>query len=155
MLMGALYHLHAEESRIQCLTEAFRVLKPGGFAICTVMSRYNGFIAAFTWNLVDSFGGIEALKDTLENGTISEGPKLPLFYSHTPTGIITEMSAAGSIDIHLVAVEGITSAIGDKRNVLPEDKKFANDLLRAIEMTESILEILGISRNIIAIGKKE
>jgi len=154
LLMGALYHLQTEESRIQCLTEAFRVLKPGGFALCTVMSRYNGLISAFTWNLVDNFGGIDALMNALETGSISERPKLSLFYSHTPIGIKTEMSVAGFSDIHLIAVEGIASAIGDKRNVLPVDKKSANELLKAIEMTESIPEILGISRNIIAIGKK-
>jgi len=155
LLMGALYHLKSDESRIQCLTEAFRVLKPGRLAICTVMSRYNGLIAAFTWDLVDSFGGMDALKNALETGSTSvAGPKMPLFYSHTPSGIITEMSVAGFKDIHLIAVEGIASAIGDKRNILPEDKKSAMQLLKAIEMTESVPDILGISRNIIAVGKK-
>jgi len=154
LLMGALYHLQSAESRIQCLTEAFRVLKPGGFAICTVMSRYNGLIAAFTWNHVENFGGIEALKSALETGSTTVGPKMPLFYTHTPGGIITEMSVAGFYDISLIAVEGIASAIGDKRNVMPEDEKSAKELLYAIEMTESIPDILGVSRNIIAVGKK-
>jgi len=95
LLMGALYHLQTEESRIQCITEAFRVLKPGGFALCTVISRYNGIIAAFTWSLVDTFGGIEAIKSTINTGITSVEHKLNLFYTHTPDGIISEMSAAG------------------------------------------------------------
>ena len=154
LLMGALYHLQSEDSRIECLTEAFRVLKPGGYALCTVISRYAGLIAALTWNLVDAFGGIEAFKNALRTGITSIGPKLPLSYTHTPDGIISEMSNAGFKDIRLIAVEGVASVLGDKRNVLPEDEKSAAQLLKAIEMTESIPDILGASRNIIAVGKR-
>ena len=94
------------------------------------------------------------MKSSLKTGIASVGTSLPLSYTHTPDGIKTEMAAAKFNNIRLIAVEGIASAIGDKRNILPEDEKSAAQLLQAIEMTESIPDILGVSRNIISVGQK-
>ena len=58
LLMGALYHLQSQESRIKCLTEAFRVLKYDGFVICTVMCRYTGLISTLKWNLFKGIANI-------------------------------------------------------------------------------------------------
>ena len=146
LLMGALYHLHTPESRIKCLTEAFRVLKPGGFIICTVMNRYNGVIAPLKYNLIDSYG-IENIEKTLDNGIHEKAN----FYSHTPDEIIMELAAAGFEEIKLIAVEGIANVLGD--NKIPDNEKEAAHLLWGVERTESISELIGVSRNIIGVGK--
>lgn len=41
-LMGPLYHLQDEESRIKAINEAIRVLKPGGMLFCSFILIYGG-----------------------------------------------------------------------------------------------------------------
>jgi len=150
LIMGALYHLQSQESRLKCLTEAFRVLKNGGHVICTVINRYNIFAASIVWNLfLDDPGRLEKVIKT----GMDDGFTLPQAYSHTPSEIITELSSAGFKDAQAVAVEGIASAFGDY--TWPTDEKEAARLLKCIELSESIPDLLGVSRNIIAVGKKE
>ncbi len=43
-LMGPLYHLMTEESRIQAITEAKRVLKPGGYLFSSFILMFGGVI---------------------------------------------------------------------------------------------------------------
>lgn len=43
-LMGPLYHLMSEESRIRAITEAKRVLKPGGYLFSSFILMYGGVI---------------------------------------------------------------------------------------------------------------
>ena len=43
-LMGPLYHLMTEESRLQAIQEAKRVLKPGGFLFCSFILMFGGVI---------------------------------------------------------------------------------------------------------------
>lgn len=152
LLMGALYHLRSSESRVQCLREAFRVLRDGGIILCTIISRYNAIISSLKYDLFSQLNmDIVDFEEILATGITSKS-RLPLSYCHTPAEITCEMSMAGFIDSQLIAVEGIANAMGD--NSLPEDKVAAEQLLKCVEITESIPELLGVSRNIIAVGKK-
>jgi len=151
LIMGALYHLQSHESRSQCLNEAFRTLKRGGHIICTVISRYTVLVSSLKWNLFHIYD-LDTLKKIIETGKV-EGFTFPQAYFHTPNEIITELTTAGFKGVHTVAVEGIANAFGDYS--LPTDEKEASRLLECIELVESTPELLGVSRNIIAIGKKD
>jgi len=147
LLMGALYHLHSSRARNKCLSEAYRVLKPGGLILCTVMSRYGLLIATQKYRLFDSYSR-KYVEDSLNTGIHDKAN----FYAHTPDEIVLEMSSAQFKSIRLVAVEGIGNALTD--NKIPEDEREAARLLWSIELTESAPELLGVSRNIIAVGEK-
>ena len=147
LLMGALYHLHSPESRVKCLLEVYRILKPGGLIICTVISRYTALIATMKYKIFDIYNQ-DYLEKTLETGI----HKKANFYMHTPNEIISEMSCANFDNIKLIAVEGIASVLGD--NQLPQDEGEAARLLWCIELLESKMDIIGASRNIIAVGKR-
>ena len=71
LLMGALYHFHSSEARVKCLTEAFRVLKPSGMILCTVMNRWNTVIAPLKYKIFDSYG-LQNLEKALATGAFEK-----------------------------------------------------------------------------------
>ena len=150
LLMGALYHLQSQESRSKCLAEAHRVLKRGGQIICTVISRYTVLVSTLKWNIFHRYD-IDTLERIITTG-MSDGFSFPHSYFHTPGEIVAELTNAGFGDIRNFAVEGIANAFGDYD--LPTDEKEAERLLKCIELTESIPDLLGVSRNIMAVGNK-
>jgi len=147
LLMGALYHLQSPEARARCLSETFRILKPGGLILCTIMNRFALVIASQKYKLFDSYSR-EYIENSFKTGIHDKAS----FYAHTPDEIISEMTSAQFESIQLIAVEGIGNALTN--NQVPEDKREAARLLWCIELTETVPELLGASRNIIAVGRK-
>jgi len=147
LLMGALYHLHTHKARQKCLAEAFRVLKPGGLIICTVMNRFGLIIAAQKYKLFDNYSR-EYLEDSFNTGIHDKAN----FYTHTPDEIAAEVSAAGFESTQLIAIEGFANALSS--NQLPADEREVSRLLWSIELTESVPSLIGVTRNIMAISKK-
>ena len=154
LLMGALYHLQSKESRIKCLTEAFRVLKKGGVFLCTVMNRYNYLISSLKYSHLREKINIETIKHALSTGVYDNTSytMLPLAYGYAPGEIVLEMTETGFKDIAQIAVEGIANALSD--NTLPLDEAEAERLIKCIELLESVPELIDVSRNIITVGKK-
>ena len=146
LLMGAMYHLHTQEARLRCLTEAYRVLKPGGLIICTVMNRFNSVVSPMKYKIFDSCSR-ESIINALDTGIHEKAN----FYAHTPDEIRSEMSSAKFESIKLIAVEGIGHAL---YTGLPSDEREYSRLFWTIELSESIPELMGVSRNIMAVGKK-
>ena len=52
LMMGPLYHLIEKNDRIKALSEAKRVLKPGGILLAAVISRYASLLDGFRRNLI-------------------------------------------------------------------------------------------------------
>ena len=154
LLMGALYHFQAIESRMKCLTEAFRVLRKDGVLLCTVMNRYNYLISSLKYSHLREKIGLDSIKHALSTGVYDNTAytSMPLLYGYTPREIFLEMKESGFDDITQIAVEGIANALGD--NTLPLDENEAEKLIKCIELVESVPELLGVSRNIITVGKK-
>ena len=44
LLMGPLYHAQKSDERLSILHEAIRVLKPGGYLFCTIISQFASFM---------------------------------------------------------------------------------------------------------------
>jgi len=147
LLMGAMYHLHSREARLDCLREAHRVLKPGGALVCTIISRYTQLIATLKYRSFDDYP-----RDYIENSLRSGVHPKANFYFHTTDEIADELAAANFENIRLIAVEGIANALTN--NQIPDDDTFAKELLWAVERTESDPNLLCISRNIIAVSNK-
>jgi len=149
LIMGALYHLQSYESRMKCLAEGYQVLKKGGHIICTVINGYNIFAASIIWNLF--LNDLGTLEQAIKTG-MADCFTLPQAYSHTPREILAELSNAGFETPMVLAVEGIASAFGDY--TWPTDEKESARLKKCIELSESIPELIGVSRNVMAVGRK-
>ncbi|MDR2571754.1 MAG: class I SAM-dependent methyltransferase [Oscillospiraceae bacterium] len=151
LLMGALYHLQERSSRLQCLAEAKRILKPKGVLISTFISRYSSLVGYFKWGFVGE-SHIKLINESLLTGKYNNLPYFPNAYFHTPEEIYSEMSDAGFTDAQLIAVQGFANPY--KFEEFSNDEYKLSELLRLIELTEDKPELLGISKDIIAVGKK-
>ena len=151
LLMGALYHLQEQQERLDCIKEAYRVLKPNGTAVIAFISRYASLIDGMKYSLVKDSEFLAILDKDLDTGKHDNPNKKDEYFTtaffHTPELIYQEIQLGLFKNINLFAVEGFASAI---------DTKVSLDVvLKYINMTECVPELMGISSHILAVCKKE
>jgi ubiquinone/menaquinone biosynthesis C-methylase UbiE len=149
LLLGPLYHLMTRAERITALTEARRVLRPGGVLLAAAIGRFMA--------VLDSAqrGGLTAdVAATLVPG-LSTGvhdPTLGLTdaFFHTAAQLQQEVTEAGLADVRVVGIEGpawtIVDAPGDDA-----DARF-DSALRCAQLTENFAEIVDSSAHLMALA---
>jgi len=158
LLFGPLYHLTEQKQRIKALSEAKRVLKPGGILLCAVISRFASLFDGFQRDLVIDNQFFKLLKDDLKTGIhLNETDNLEYFttaYFHKPKEIITEIADSGLKFEKLIAIESfgwITRNFNEKL----KDSTYMEKLLQTIRIVESDEDLMAISPHIIAVARKE
>ena len=156
LLLGPLYHLIDRHDRTQALTEARRVVRPGGRVFVAAISRWAARLdGVLTERLY------ETRPNALEVITASEsdGRLLPLApggfggYTHRPSDLADEIHDAGLTLEDLVGVEGLPIASSELTGRLtdPAAHQVLLDSARAIER---IPELLGLSSHLIATTRR-
>ncbi len=105
LLMGPLYHLPDPARRAAALTEARRVLRPGGRLVAAALSRVGRAIvtAADGIDTAAAAGVVTMLAD----GCIpSTGIWERHVYRHTSAAFRHEVAQAGFVDVSIAGVEG-------------------------------------------------
>jgi len=154
LLMGPLYHLQDRDDRLRCLTEASRVLKPGGVLLCEAISRYASLVDGFKYADVKDPSFLDILDRDLATGRHDPGGTsyFTTAFFHTPGELEAEVAEAGFGNIELIAVEGFANAM-DSHAIL-KDKKQGELLLEYIRKTERVPELMGISGHFFATAQK-
>ncbi len=121
-LMGPLYHLMSEKSRICAIREAIRVLKPGGYLFCSFILMFGGVIY-----------GLRELQDTIllpkeqELFDVAAQDKSLSFEAFTYAYMTTVRDAkalmAGFPDLKTETVFGQESILSPYKNVLSKSPK--------------------------------
>jgi ubiquinone/menaquinone biosynthesis C-methylase UbiE len=151
--MGSLYHMQEKEDRLKALDETKRVLKTGGVAICSFISRYAVLLDGFKESLVDDNRFLEILDEVLQTGRHNnkETNYFTTAYMHTTDEIMSEMEEAGFDDVKLIGVQGFASCFNN--NMIFKDNRRLELVLKYLRQTEGIPE-LSFSHHIIAVGVK-
>jgi len=155
LLMGPLYHLQDRDDRLRCLSQAMRVLKPGGVLLCEAISRYASLVDGFKYADVNDPRFIDILDRDLATGLHDPGDTayFTTAFFHTPGGLEAEAAEAGFERIELIAVEGFANAM-DSHAIL-KNKKLRELLLEYIRRTERVPELMGISGHFFAAARKQ
>ena len=156
LLMGALYHLQEKEDRLQCLKEAYRILKKGGTAVFSYISRYASMIDGFKHGFINDPMFCDIMdKDILTGRHNNPENKHGYFtnaYFHTTNDVKNELIESKFCDLLLYAVESFGNMV-DIRDYIGNNEKLQK-LLHYIKIIEQDMEMIGISDHWLVISKK-
>lgn len=155
LLMGPLYHLLNLDDRKKAVTEALRVLKPGGIIFSAFISRYAPVIDLLK-NYPKYISDYEkTLFSLIKNGENIESEENPGFtdaYFSTPDEAISLMENAGLKTLRFSAVEGF---VGITENKLYElDEKEFKKWIELIYKVGNDPNCIGISEHLLYVGMK-
>jgi SAM-dependent methyltransferase len=156
LLLGPLYHLRRRRDRVRALTEARRVVRPGGPVFVAAISRWAPRLAGeLRLRLYEELPAIREETPRVER----TGFIPPLFYQsftgycHRPSQLRAELHGAGLEVVDLVTVEGLAFALGDldERMADPVGREVVLDAARAIER---VPELLGLGPHLLATTRR-
>jgi ubiquinone/menaquinone biosynthesis C-methylase UbiE len=157
LLLGPLYHLTEQHDRKMALSEAWRVLKPGGSIFAAGISRFASTIDGFLSGYYRDPAFQEIMRRDLASGQHRNPTNHPAYFTeaffHHPQELVNEISETGFEVKGLFAVEGIIYLIEDAINDWDSDTmgKFLLEVMTKIEAEPSLM---GASPHILCVGMK-
>jgi SAM-dependent methyltransferase len=149
LLLGPLYHLPEREDRLKALSEAHRVLCPGGIVFAAAISRFASTLEGLRRDLLSQPEFKQIVHRALNEGQRQD----PTAYTHRPEALRQEIEAAGFSVEALVAVEGPAWLIPDLDERLADPVR-RDDLLGMLRTLEGEPSLLGASPHLLAIGRR-
>ncbi len=157
LVLGPLYHLVEQDSRISALREAFRVLKNGGMLFVAAISRYGSIADGFFKNFVDDPEFVQIMMRDIEDGQHRNPHRRPGYFTkaffHRPEDLEAELEEAGFSGHQVLAIESIFGYIPDNAKKL-KNESFRNLLMKTLKAIESEQSILGLGGHLMGIAKK-
>ncbi|MFF3860043.1 class I SAM-dependent methyltransferase [Streptomyces sp. NPDC002209] len=106
LLLGPLYHLHDKGDRLSALTEAARVVRPGGLVAAAAISRYSPLLDYIATTGITEPAVQDGVRDTLNQGRYAGQRGFTVAYFQTSDELREEVTEAGFADPTLYGVEG-------------------------------------------------
>jgi len=151
LFFGPLYHLIARQDRLAALSEAYRVLKPGGLLFAAGIARAASLMDAMHKGKV--YSKLKVIEEELATGVhrkISED--MTFAYLHRPNELKEELETSGFNHVSIRAIEG---PVWEKRVIEElQGQKDWEKLLAILEKIETEESIIGASAHIMAIGQR-
>jgi len=157
LLLGPLYHLTSSADRARALSEAARVLKPGGVLLAAAISRYGSALDGLARELYDDPRFAAMVDQDLSDGQHRNATtRLDYFttaYFHRPEDLRAEVSSAGFLLHGLYGIEGPAWILPDLAARL-NDPRRKETVLRVARLLESEPTVLATSAHLLAVGRK-
>lgn len=154
MLHGPLYHLTTRNERVQVLSEARRVLQPGGVALAFGITRYAGLIYGLLKGYVFDPHYQKMIRTEVTTGLRQDPPDwlftFPNAYFHLPDELESEVEEAG------LSCEGVFGIIGPAWMVPDLERSWQDPDQRAVilEIARMIENEPALGPRLLAVGRK-
>lgn len=157
LLLGPLYHLTDAADRQAALTEARRVVTPGGVVVAAAISRFASTLDGLRLGFLREEGFEAIVEGDVHTGQ-HRNPQdrkgwFTTAYFHRPEELGPELERAGLLPIGVLAVEGPAWMLPDLGDWLDDPRDRAR-LLAAVGRVDAEPSLLGASAHLLAVGKR-
>jgi SAM-dependent methyltransferase len=153
LLLGPLYHLVERAARVAALTEAWRVLRPGGLIAAAAINRSASLVDGIASGYLDDAEFAAIVESDLSTGEHHNPEGRPGWFTtaffHHPDQLRAEMAEAGLDRIIVYGVEGPGGPFAVDRRL---DDAERERLLWAARLIETEPTMLGWSFHLLAVG---
>ncbi len=147
LLLGPLYHLVERDDRVRALTEAHRVVRPGGVVVAAAISRFASLLdgVAHGWLDPEFSAVVDAdLASGVHRNPTGREEWFTTAYFHRPEELVEEAHAAGLHVDGVFGIEGpaywaIRREAGRLGDVSDEDLRLVLAAARAVEEEPSLI----------------
>ena len=157
LLLGPLYHLTDASDRARALAEATRVLKPGGWFVGAVISRWASALDGLARDLFRDPRFRDIVTRDLDEGQHRNPTEnLDYFttaYLHRPDEALDEVRAAGLDAPRIFAIEGPAWLLPDVHERITDPRR-AKELLDLLPLLEAEPSLLGVSAHLLLVARK-
>ncbi|MFJ2828569.1 class I SAM-dependent methyltransferase [Streptomyces sp. NPDC087263] len=154
-LLGPLYHLPDADDRRLALSEARRVVKPGGLVVAAAINRYASLFEHVTYAHLHTERMQEAISKILRTA-VHDGDHFTLAYFHRGEELADEFRESGLSDVQVFGIEGpawsLVKAVEQQPGDGPTDDLIAS-AMTAARMAEPYPELLAASSHLLAVGR--
>jgi ubiquinone/menaquinone biosynthesis C-methylase UbiE len=156
LLLGPLYHLTSGSDRARALSEARRVLKPGGRLFAAGISRFASALDGLIRNrLADSrFARIveQDLRDGVHRNDTDRLDYFTTAYFHEPAELQAEIASAGFHCDGIYGIEGPGWLLQDFDDRWDDSRRRA-ELLETARKLEAEPSLLGVSAHLLVVAR--
>jgi SAM-dependent methyltransferase len=154
LMLGPLYHLLDASDRELALSEAHRVLRPGGLLFAAAISRFAALLDMLVRLDTLDAEAMPIVAEAVKSGAFRGGRKLfTNAYLHLPSELAREVEAAGFEGAQVFSVEGPGFLVHDFEERWSDPAR-RDILLDAARLAESEPEMLGAASHLLAVARK-
>ncbi|MFD5319695.1 class I SAM-dependent methyltransferase [Streptomyces sp. NPDC127098] len=158
LLLGPLYHLTDAGDRRQALTEAFRVLRPGGLLAAAGINRYASLFEHTAFAHLHRDDVRRSIAGILESRVHDGKKSFTQAYFHSADELRGEVAAAGFEGVEVFGVEGPTWGMLKATEQFTGESVIGTPLfesaLAAARMAEPYPELLAASSHLLSVARR-
>jgi ubiquinone/menaquinone biosynthesis C-methylase UbiE len=146
-----------ENERLRALSEAHRVLKPGGLLFAAAISRFTSVLDGFLRGFIQDPGFMKIIDRDLRTGQHRNPTNKPEYFTtaffHHPEELEEEIKQAGFRSVNVYAVTGFAWLL-PSFNRIWKDPLLRARLMDILDRTEREPSLLGQSDHLLVVGRK-